>query len=383
MHIVERVRALRPWQSATIVAGVTIVGLAAGGVAIGAAGASPSMQVLPSPIGVKYGQTVEVKAQNLPKGSGTIAVTICGLNNAAGQPIASPGANDCGGENDLGSGLVKLQPWKDGTFDQQYTLPASGKKFGTNQRFCDATHYCAVVVADANPSAPAYFITTELQFTDQKPLAGPTTTTKAQPPAATSPTTTAGSAPATTTPATTPATAPAPTSPPTTETTTLPPGVSVTGGGSAGFGPGGGQGSGGVTVVVTPPSGGGSSTPVPPLPTPPLTLPSLPSGPTPNPVPPQVGDAVTQACAQLAQVIQQSGQDTSLLTTACSTLVNGGGGAQLQALLQSPSVGCFELSSVTQGNAQLADACSQLATALQPYSSQLGTVLAPVLGLLP
>ena len=28
------------------------------------------MQVLPSPIGVKYSQTVEVKAQNLPEGLG-------------------------------------------------------------------------------------------------------------------------------------------------------------------------------------------------------------------------------------------------------------------------------------------------------------------------
>jgi hypothetical protein len=96
-----------------------------------------------------------------------------------------------------------------------------------------------------------------------------------------------------------------------------------------------------------------------------------------------VGDAVTQACAQLAQVIQQGGHDASALTIACSTLVNGGGGEQLQALLEAPSVGCFELSSLTQGNAQLADACSQPATALRPYSSQLGSALSPVLGLLP
>jgi hypothetical protein len=276
---------------------------------------------------------------------------------------------------------VKLQPWKDGTFDQQYTLPASGKKFGTNQRFCDSTHYCAVVVADANPSAPAYFIATELQFTDQKSLTPPTTT-KAQPPTTKSPTTSpaAGTTPPTAAPTTTPpttaapVTTPPPTTPPptTTTTTTAPAGLSVTGGGNATAGPNGGQGSANVTITVTPPSTDGS-----------LPLPSLPSGPFPNPVPPQVGDAVTQACAQVAQAIQQGGQDASALTIACSTLVNGGGGAQLQAVLQSPSVGCFELSSLTQGNAQLADACSQLATALQPYSSQLGSVLAPVLGLLP
>jgi hypothetical protein len=92
---------------------------------------------------------------------------------------------------------------------------------------------------------------------------------------------------------------------------------------------------------------------------------------------------LNQACAQLAQVAQQGGADTTALTTACSTLVNGGGGAQLAAILQSPSLGCFAASSLTQNNAQLADACSQLATALQPYTSQLGTALAPVLGLLP
>ena len=86
---------------------------------------------------------------------------------------------------------------------------------------------------------------------------------------------------------------------------------------------------------------------------------------------------------QLAQVVAQGGGDASALTTACSTLVNGGGGAQLEALLQSPALGCFELSSAAQNNAQLEAACSQFVTALQPYSSQLGSVLTPVLGLLP
>ena len=170
MHMLQRMRSLRPWQHGAILGGLAVAGLSVGSMALGAAGAAPTMQVLPSPTGVKYGQTVEVKAQNLPKGSGTIAVTTCGLDNAAGQKIASPGADDCAGANELSSGLVKLQAWKDGTFDQQYTLVASGKKFGANQRFCDATHYCAVVVADANPSAPAYFVMTELQFTDQKPI---------------------------------------------------------------------------------------------------------------------------------------------------------------------------------------------------------------------
>src|SRR6476660_23824 len=121
---------------AILATGLAVAGLAAGGIALGAA-AKPSMQVLPSPNGLKYSQTVEVKAQNLPKGSGTIALTICGLNNAAGKKIASPTADDCGGANDLNSGLVKLQTWKDGTFDQKYKLPQSGQRFAKNQRFCD------------------------------------------------------------------------------------------------------------------------------------------------------------------------------------------------------------------------------------------------------
>ena len=177
MQRIHGSRGLRTWQRATMLGGMAVVGLSLAGLAVGAA-ASPKMEVLPSPIGVKYGGTVEVKAQNLPKGSGTIALTICGLNNAAGQKIASPTADDCAGANDLNSGLVKLQTWKDGTFDQHYVLPRSGQKFGKNQRFCDSKHYCALVVADANPSAPAYHVQTELQFTDQKPISGSTPTTK-------------------------------------------------------------------------------------------------------------------------------------------------------------------------------------------------------------
>ena len=82
-------------------------------------------------------------------------------------------------------------------------------------------------------------------------------------------------------------------------------------------------------------------------------------------------------------MVRLSSSTTTALTVACSTLVNGGGGAQLALLLQSPSFACVEVASAAQNNAQLADACSQLATALQPYSSQLGDVLSPVLGLLP
>ena len=196
------------------------------------------MQVLPSPIGVKYSGTVEVKAQNLPKGSGSTALTICGLNNAAGQKIATPTADDCAGANDLSSGLVKLQQWKDGTFDQQYTLPTSGQKFGTNQRFCDATHYCALVVADANPS------TSGVLHNDRTPVHRPEADRwsdddhEAEVDHQDDGTDHGGArAPATE----------APTTPPTTTTTA--PALSVAAGGSATAGPGGGQGSGSASIA--------------------------------------------------------------------------------------------------------------------------------------
>src|SRR5690349_14326875 len=87
-------RGLRTWQRGTMLAGVAVVALAVGELAGGAAG-KPSMQVLPRTTGLQYRQTVEVKAKNLPRGSGTIALTICGLNNKAGQRIPQPTADDC------------------------------------------------------------------------------------------------------------------------------------------------------------------------------------------------------------------------------------------------------------------------------------------------
>jgi hypothetical protein len=333
-------RRKRIQRRGAVIAAVAVAGLVLGGMALGAAG-KPSMQVLPSPKGLKYSQTVRVKAKNLPKGSGTIALTICGLNNAKGAKIAKVTADDCAGQNDLSSGLVKLQQWKDGTFDQQYKLPKSGQKFAKNQRFCDAKHYCALVVADANPDKPAYHVDTKIYFTNQQ---GSTTTTK-------------------------PRTATTKPKPRPTTTTTTRPTVSFSAGGNASAGPSGGSGSGHASVAVNAPK----------VTTPPTTPPTAPKVAVPAPV----ADAVTQACGQVADAIKQGGGDASALTVACSTLVNGGGGAQLGVLLQSPSFACVAVASAAQDNAQLADACSQLATALQPYSSQLGDALSPALGLLP
>jgi hypothetical protein len=337
-------RRKRIQRRGAVIAAVAVAGLVLGGMALGAAG-KPSMQVLPSPKGLKYSQTVRVKAKNLPKGSGTIALTICGLNNAKGAKIPKVTADDCAGQNDLSSGLVKLQQWKDGTFDQQYKLPKSRQKFAKNQRFCDAKHYCALVVADANPDKPAYHVDTNIYFTDQQ---GSTTTTK-------------------------PRTATTKPKPRPTTTTTTRPTVSFSAGGNASAGPSAGSGgpsaSGHASVAVN----------VPKITTPPTTPPTAPKVAVPAPV----ADAVTTACGQVADAIDQGGGDASALTVACSTLVNGGGGAQLGVLLQSPSFACVAVASAAQDNAQLADACSQLATALQPYSSQLGDALSPALGLLP
>jgi len=54
------------------------------------ASSKPTMEVLPSATGLKYSQTVEIKAHHLPKGSGTVAATICGLQDASGKKIAKP-----------------------------------------------------------------------------------------------------------------------------------------------------------------------------------------------------------------------------------------------------------------------------------------------------
>jgi hypothetical protein len=138
----------------------------------------PWMEVLPRATGLKYRQTVEVRGHNLPKGSGTVAATICGLENAQGKRIKTT-ADDCAGANEVGK-LVILKSWQsNGEFATKYTLPSSGQTFGKNKRFCDKTHHCALVVADANPDNPAYYVSKNIQFVDQQPFNdGRTPTTK-------------------------------------------------------------------------------------------------------------------------------------------------------------------------------------------------------------
>ncbi len=342
---------------------LAIAGAIWAGAAQGAA-AQPSMQVLPKTTGLKYGQTVEIKGANLPKGSGSVAATICGLQDATGKTIASPGANDCAGANEIGK-LAIVKAWQsNGTFDTQYTLPTSGQKFGTNARFCDKTHKCALVVADANPSAPAYHVETAIFFTDQV-----TTTTTTKPKT----TTTKPS-----TPTTKPTTATTqPTTPTTTGTTA--PGAPVGASTGSGSSTSGGSGSGSVSVnvgaTVTSPSGGGA----PSLPSlPPVTLPAAPA----NPIPAPVADALNSACTQIANAVKSAGGDPSALLTLCGTLAGGVNPQELALVLGSPGLLCVEGASAWQNNAQITAACEQAANAIAPVTSQVGTALAPVLAAL-
>ena len=226
-----------------IAAPLAVAGWLGAGVAQGASSAAPSMEVLPQ-TGLKYSQTVEVKGHHLPKGSGSTAATICGLQDASGKTIASPTADDCAGASEVGK-LVVVKSWQsNGEFDTKYTLPASGQKFGTNNRFCDKTHRCAVVVADANPSNPAYHVQATITFADQQST---TTTTKPK----TTPTTK---------PATTPTTKPTSTPPSTGQPSggTTPPAATGGSNGTGSNGRGSGSVKGNVSASVPPESTGGS-----------------------------------------------------------------------------------------------------------------------------
>jgi hypothetical protein len=308
------------------------------------------MQVLPKPTGLKYSQTVEIKGHHLPKGSGSVAATICGLNQASGKAIAKPTADDCAGASEVGK-LVIVKSWQsNGEFDTKYTLPKRGQKFGKNARFCDKTHHCALVVADANPSAPAYHVETKIQFVDQ----APTTPAKPQP---------KPSAP--TTKPTTTTTAPSTTKNQVGATTDVRGGASNpsnSGASSAWF-------SASATVAAGMPSSG----PAPSLPAP--TLPA-PSG---NAVPAPVAQGLDQVCTQLASAVRKAGGDPSALLAACAAIASGNGPEQLSTVLQSPSLLCIEGASAWQNNAQITDACNQAAAALAPVTSQIGGLLGPVL----
>jgi hypothetical protein len=313
------------------------VGVAAGAVAVAGwvfagaaqgAGTAPSMEVLPKPTGLKYSQTVEIKAHHLPKGSGSVAATICGLNDASGKAIAKPTADDCAGAPEVGK-LVVVKSWQsNGEFDTKYTLPKSGQRFGKNARFCDKKHSCALVVADANPNTPAYHVDKKIQFVDQAPASTkpkPKTTTTKAPKPATEPTDSTGSS----------------TGANGARLTTDARGTTSNGSGSSS-----GSVSFGAGVAATPPA--------------------------------PVAQGLDQVCTRLADAVKQAGGDAGALLAACSAIESGSGPQQLATVLQSPSLLCIEGASAWQNNAQVTDACTQAAAGLAPVTSPLGGVLGPV-----
>jgi hypothetical protein len=308
------------------------------------------MEVLPRPTGLKYSQTVEIKAHHLPKGSGSVAATICGLNDASGKTIAKPTADDCAGASEVGK-LVIVKSWQsNGEFDTKYTLPKSGQKFGKHARFCDKKHYCALVVADANPNAPAYHVDKKIQFVDQAPA-----NAKTKPKTST-------------TKPSTPTTAAKPARP---QSSTGSNGARVTANARGGTSTGSSSGSlslgvsAGANVAMPSPGSPPSASP-PALTPPPLTPPA------------PVAQGLDQVCTRLADAVKQAGGDPSALLAACSAIESGNGPQQLTTVLRSPSLLCIEGASAWQNNAQITDACNQAAAGLAPATSQLGGLVVPV-----
>jgi hypothetical protein len=106
-----------------------------------------------------------------------------------------------------------------------------------------------------------------------------------------------------------------------------------------------------------------------------------PGGGTPNPVPPEAAAAITQACNDLAAVVQPFGVNTAALTISCAAAVNGDGPTLLRQFLTSPQLGCIALAGpVTALIPKVATACQEFTTAIQPYSALLGGVLEPLTG---
>jgi hypothetical protein len=333
-----------------LAAPIAVLGWIWAGAAQGAGSPKPSMEVLPSSTGLKYTQTVEIKGHHLPKGSGSVAATICGLQDDSGKKLAKPGADDCAGAPEVGK-LVIVKSWQsNGEFDTKYTLPQSGQRFGKNARLCDHGHHCALVVADANPDHPAYYVDTVIQFFDQQPFGS------------------SNNARATTT------TRPRTTATHRTTTTTAPPMLHASGSMSASADSGAGRFRANGRFSIDVRTSGASGLPKPPPP--PVAIPKLPAFP---PVPAPVAQALDKACKQIATTVKQAGGDPSALLAACSAIESGNGPAQLQAVLQAPSLLCIEGASAWKGNEQITDACNQAATALEPVTSQLGNAVSPVL----
>ena len=418
MDVAPKFRRRRARRVAT--AAVALAGLGIGLTVTAASGTpgngKPEMQVLPKTTGLNYGQTVRIKGDDLPKGSGQIAATICGFTDGSGKQISSPTADDCAGVESIGK-LVILQENKDGTYDQPYTLPASGQVFGKNQRKCDKTHYCALVLADANPDAPAYYIPTLIYFADQNAPAGGGTPTTAPPkPKANASSdevtvgetvdvsgqnwdksdknTTVGFIDANGAPTSAPVKAKVnskgafkvtltpqfddidatkllvvdPSGNRKDHRITIPidvhpqDGVSGVARGTVHIDqedPTQSSAQVNARVVVTPPANEG------------------------GPLPPEVAEPLDNGCAQLAEQLSSAGADTLALTTVCNSLVNGGGGDQLQLLLQNPTALCIALGGAAGNAPEFIDGCNQILGGAQPATQPLGDALQPLTDAIP
>ncbi len=95
-----------------------------------------------------------------------------------------------------------------------------------------------------------------------------------------------------------------------------------------------------------------------------------------NPIPPEVAQAITQACNDLAATVGPLGVNLGPLTIACAAVVNGQGPLLFQAFLNSPQLGCLLLAGFPlASDPQVAQACIDFATAIQPYSSIIGGLI--------
>ena len=97
------------------------------------------------------------------------------------------------------------------------------------------------------------------------------------------------------------------------------------------------------------------------------------------PLPAPAAEAVTTACNDLSQAVQPYGVNTVTLVASCTAAVRGTQSDLLRIFLASPQLGCTALAGpITALLPPVATACQQFATAIQPYSSQLGGALTPI-----
>ncbi len=358
---------------------VIVVAAIAATVGAGVAGASagggktgPEMRVEPSTTGLRYSQTVRVVAENLrPRGTGYTAITICGITDDRGNPIARPGRDDCAGTDEIGDLLIVVAN-DDGRIDESYTLPAKGRRFGENRRQCNVETQCALVVADAAASGdPAYQVSQVIRFRGQHaPTTTPSTT---RPPASQSP----GNRPPSSRPPTTrppssqpPNTRPTGSHPATTQpapatTTTQPagPGVAVSVDGEASANPEGIGVHVDGHVSLTPPAvpagipGGG---------------PGAGSG-----LPGPVADALREGCSSLAAALADApGVDPATLAMACAAIASGDP-TMLALLVSNPELACGPLAGALAEAVPVHDA-STYQEACATAMAHAGPVLAPV-----